>query len=67
MFTTFTFSNSSNIVRNLATIEADVSHHAEAVLRGRLSRRHQDQICVEQERFRHVLDQVRRETLQKIH
>ena len=48
----------SNIVRNLATIEADVSHHAEAVLKGRLSQKHQTHIFVEQERFRQVLDQV---------
>jgi hypothetical protein len=28
-----------------------VSSHAEAVLRGRLSRRHQEKICIEQSRF----------------
>lgn len=32
-----TFSPYSNILRNLATIEADVSSHAEAVSQGRLS------------------------------
>ena len=41
----------SNILRSLATLEADVSSHAEAVLRGRLSRRHQEKICLEQSRF----------------
>ena len=35
-----------------------MSHHAEAVLRGRLSQKHQTQICIQQERFRQVLDQV---------
>ncbi len=38
----------SNILRNLATIEADVGSHAEAVLRGRLSRRHHEDICAGQ-------------------
>ena len=46
---------SSNILRSLATLEADVTSHAEAVLRGRLSRRHLETICIEQSRFQVTL------------
>jgi len=42
----------SNVLRNLATIEADVGHHAEAVACGRLSWAHLKSICTGQARFR---------------
>ena len=41
----------SNILRNLATIEADVTSHADAVLKGRLSKRHQESIELAQKRY----------------
>lgn len=37
-------------MRNLATIEADICSHAEAVLKGRLSEKHQQTITEEQNR-----------------
>ncbi|TRY64095.1 hypothetical protein TCAL_05756 [Tigriopus californicus] len=40
----------SNILCNLATIEAEISWHAEAVLRGRLSPSQQESISLEQNR-----------------
>lgn len=39
----------SNVLRGLATIEADVSSHAEAVLHGRLSKITQEKINLEQQ------------------
>lgn len=44
----------SNILRDLATIEADVSSHAEAVLHGRLSKITQEKIRVEQRRVNEI-------------
>ena len=41
----------SNILRNLATIQADVASHAEAMLHGRLSKSHQETISSEQKRY----------------
>ena len=39
----------SNVLRGLATIEADVSSHAEAVLHGRLSKITQEKIHLKQQ------------------
>ena len=41
----------SNILRDLATIEADVTAHLEAVLRERLSKIHRERILKEQRGF----------------
>ena len=41
----------SNILRDLATIEADVTAHLEAVLRERLSKIHRERILQEQRGF----------------
>lgn len=51
---------SSNVLRGLATIEADVSFHAEAVLHGRLSKITQEKIHWEQQQRadRHPLEEV---------
>ena len=48
----------SNVLRGLATIEADVSSHAEAVLHGRLSKLTQDKLNLEQQRQQKSTKQV---------